>query len=110
MSHSTRLLLAIPALLVLGTAGARAQDTAQHDHSDRPMGPGMMGPGKGGMGMCARHGGGPMGLSADADQIKVENLKDGVRITLTATDAKAASRLQKRAEILRLQHELREEE
>jgi hypothetical protein len=108
MSYSTRLLLAIPALVILGAAGLRAEDT----QPTRPMGPGMMGPvmmGPGMGGMCARHGGGPMGLSAEADQIKVENLKDGVRITLTASDAKAALRLQKRAEILRLQHELHEE-
>jgi TusA-related sulfurtransferase len=42
--------------------------------------------------------------------VKVEKLKNGATITLTSDDPKVARRIQTRAEILRLMHELHEEE
>lgn len=47
-------------------------------------------------------------MSPDVD-VKVENLKDGAVIRITSSDAKEASRIQKRAEIMRLLHELHQE-
>jgi len=74
----------------------------------RPMGPHMMsggGPGMmgGGMGMGCP-------LMMPGAQVKVEKIQNGATITLTSNDPKMVSRIQKRAEIMRLMHELEQEE
>lgn len=121
MIRSIRLALAALALSGLAGGAALAADPAPECpyRGEGGMPGGMMGGTPGGMmggmpggmmggmrGGCPQGGCSMFGLDADADAVKVESLKDGVRITLTATDAKQVLRLQKRAEILRLQHEL----
>jgi hypothetical protein len=108
MSKSTAYAFATAVLasgLALAGAALAADPPAPMPHA--PMG-GMRGHGMPGAGMHGgMHAACPMhGLGADAESIKVENLKDGVRVTYTSSDAKAVTRLQKRAEILRLTHEL----
>jgi len=73
------------------------------------MGPGMsmgaamgMGPGMGMGGGC------PM-MMPDTD-ISVQKLPNGASISVTSNNPKVVSRIQKRAEIARLMHELQQEE
>ena len=63
---------------------------------------GKMGRGMGGM----MHG---RGLMEPGVAVKVEKIKNGATITLTSEDPKQVSRIQKRAEIVRLMHELHQE-
>lgn len=97
------------ALVVLGLAlagGAVAQEPSPPDRG--PMGPhmirgepGMMGPGM--MGMSC-----PMMMPGA--ELKVEKLENGVSLSMTPSDPKVAARIQKRAEIMRLMHELQQDE
>lgn len=77
-----------------------------YHHGTMGRGGAMMGRG-GGMGMMGMGELGPM-IGPDVD-VKVDPIADGVTITLTTSDPKEATRLQKRAEIMRLVHELRSE-
>lgn len=63
---------------------------------------GKMGPGMGGM----MHG---CPMMEPGVTVKVEKIKNGATITLTSEDPRQVSRIQKRAEIMRLMHELHEE-
>lgn len=107
MTRSIRLLLAALALSFFTASAALAEGPAAECpyHGGGEKHGAMMGGMHGG---CSQGGCSMMGL--DADAVKVESLKDGVRITLTAADPKQVLRLQKRAEILRLQHELKDAE
>lgn len=49
------------------------------------------------------------GLMEPGVAVKVEKIKNGATITFTSGDPKQVSRIQKRAEIMRLMHELHEE-
>ena len=104
------LALVVALAVVIGAASAWSRDS--HD----PEGPmakgsdpmcghmaGKMGPGMGGM----MHG---RGLMEPGVMVKVEKIKNGATITLTSEDLKQVRRIQKRAEIMRLMHELHEEE
>jgi hypothetical protein len=96
--------LAVMAALSLGLAAggfALAQDPPKRPQMGHRMmsGGGMMG--MGGMG-C------PM-VMPGAD-MKVEKIANGISISFTSSDPKVASRIQKRGDIMRLMHELREEE
>jgi hypothetical protein len=69
------------------------------------MGGGMMGGGMMGGGMMGG-GMGPMSMMGGAaTRVDVKKIDKGVTITLTASDAASAARLQKMAEAMRLMHE-----
>jgi hypothetical protein len=74
------------------------------------MGMGLMG---GGMGMMGCAGGGmmgcPMALPAEAS-LQVKPIDDGVTLTYTSKDPAVVKRLQKRAQIMSLMHELAQTE
>jgi hypothetical protein len=93
------------AIAVLGFAFAGAALAQGRMPGRGPMmGGGWMGHGMGyGMGM-----GCPM-LASGVD-LQVAKIANGVTLTLTSSDPKVAARLQKRAEIMRLMHELEAEE
>ncbi len=61
------------------------------------------------MGMMGMAGGCPM-MMEKGEKLEVEKIEKGVRLTFTSDDPKAASRIQKRAEIMRLMRELHEGE
>jgi hypothetical protein len=102
-------------LIALISSGSAFAEPPMH-----PMGPGncpMMGAGMmggkmmmGGMGPMM--GGGMMGCPMMERNVvtKLEKRDDGVTITLTSKDPAVVRRLQKRAEILRLMHELQAED
>jgi hypothetical protein len=50
------------------------------------------------------------GLLEPGVDVKVDKLKNGATITLTSDDPKVAQRVQTRAEIMRLMHELHQQE
>jgi hypothetical protein len=123
MRNVARALVLILAVGVLAAARAETPSGGASDPKARGpmmgpgmmghdmMGPGMMGPGMGrgmmgGMGMGM--GGCPM-LMPGID-VKVEKLKNGATLSMTSDDPKLAARIQKRAEIARLMHELAQEE
>lgn len=114
MSKSTAYAFATAVLASsLALAGAALATDPPRPMPHGPMGGmhghGMPGGGMHGGMMGGMHGACPMhGLGADAESIKVENLKDGVRVTFTSSDPQAVVKLQKRAEILRLTRELEE--
>jgi hypothetical protein len=73
------------------------------------------GPMTGGRGGWMGHGMGyGMGMGcpmlAPGVELQVAKIANGVTLTLTSSDPKVAARIQKRAEILRLMHELEAEE
>jgi hypothetical protein len=90
-------------LLAIAAQGQSPPGRGPMWHHRGAAGGAMMGAGGPGMGM-----GCPMLLPGVA--IAVGKLDDGVTITLTSSDPKIVSRLQKRAEIMRLVHELQQEE
>ena len=61
------------------------------------------------MPMMGMMGGCPMMMEM-GEKLEVEKIEKGVRLTFTSDDPKVASRIQKRAEIMRLMRELREGE
>ena len=61
------------------------------------------------MGMMGTMGGCPM-MMEKGEKLEVEKIEKGVRLTFTSDDPKVASRIQKRAEIVRLLRELHEGE
>jgi hypothetical protein len=60
----------------------------------------------GGMGMMGM--GCPM--MGFGGELKVKSIENGVSISITSSDPKQVARIQKRAEIMRLVHELQKEE
>ena len=103
--------------LALGMAAgllALAVESSAADEDSGMMGGGMMGKGKmgGTMGMGMMRGsmmdGCPMMMTEPGSEVRVKKVEDGVTITVTSTDPETASRLQKKAEIMRLMHELHE--
>lgn len=102
--------LALP--LALALLAAPLGVLAAH-HEQGSQGHGMMKRGMGHKGMHHGMHGGMMGMCPMATpgaSFQVENVENGIRITVTSPDAKLVRRLQKRAEIMRLVHELHEEE
>ena len=98
-------------VLALGLAVggiALAQDPPKRDSRSMghgPMSGGMMGMGGGMggmMGMCP--------MMTPGAQMKVQKIDDGISISITSSDPQVAARIQKRGEIMRLMHELQEEE
>jgi hypothetical protein len=105
-----------------GTATPKAQATPAPATPGGGMGGGMMGGGNGmmgeggmgmmGGGMCPMMGGGGMMgmggtgmMGGPKTKVDVKKTEKGVTITLTASDAVGAARLQKMAEAMRLMHE-----
>ena len=77
-----------------------------------PMGPGGggMGMGPGGMMMGQGMGGSGCPMLAPEGSIEVKELENGASITITSKDPAVVRRIQKRAQIMRLVQELRQEE
>jgi hypothetical protein len=90
------------AIALGGVVGAQGQGRGPGHHM-MCDGCEMMGGGMGMMGM-----GCPM--TAFGGELKVQKLENGASISMTSSDPKEVARIQKRAEILRLVHELRREE
>lgn len=98
------------AVAFLALAMAVGGGVAAQGQRPGPMGPHMM---SGGPEMMGR-GMGMMGMGCPmmtfGAELKVQKLENGVSITMTSSDPKQVARIQKRAEILRLVHELQQEE
>ncbi len=126
MTHTSRIALAIAALGLLSSAAALAWDRGTPQQPPRTgMPPGGMQGGMPGGGMhggmygqempgphpgYGMYGGWPLrGIELEAEEVVIEELSNGVRITFKAKDPLRAERLRKHAQIMRLQHELREE-
>jgi hypothetical protein len=111
--NAKRILLAAALLALLVPAAGDAQTAAPAPAptlapAAKGMGQGkMMGQGVRGRGMMGGRGmgGGMCGMANAAEHVEVENLADGVKITLRSTDPASVKRMQKMAEAMRLMHE-----
>ncbi|HSD11115.1 MAG TPA: hypothetical protein VLF14_09035 [Candidatus Binatia bacterium] len=128
MRHYNRLgIIALVAALLCG-AVVRSHGEEQGTSTSAGAGHMMLGRGMGSAGMCASMMGGPMmgggammgggpmmmmggcPMMASGVTLKIEKIKNGATMTLTSDDPKVVRRIQVRAEIMRLMHELQSEE
>jgi TusA-related sulfurtransferase len=123
MGYNRLAIIALAAVLVCGVV-ARSHGEEQRKGASAGAEEQMMmgGKGMGQSGMCGQMmgggsmmGGGPMMMGgcpmmAPGVTLKVDKIKNGATITLTSDDPKVVRRIQTRAEIMRLMHQLQSEE
>ena len=110
------LTLSLGSIYVFGQTPTKSEQGSSTGGTQDPgpwqgMGSGMMG---GGYGYGMMHGSSGMGmwpLTPENTSIEVKNIASGVTITIVAKDvkdSKTINRIQKRAQLLKLMHELNE--
>lgn len=102
------------------TASGAAQQSAQPSSMGRGMQGGMMGMGMMSQGKMGGMGQGMMGMQSGmmdfcpmmtpGAKVEVKSIEHGATITITGEDAKSARRIQLMAEMMRLMHELRNQQ